>query len=86
MLIGLGPGLRAAQMAPYLSMSGGPSSLGTRRQSSRALLIVAQVALSMTVLVGAGLMVRTMQKLLAQHLGYDPKGVLKIEPGPGLRG
>ena len=65
-LIGLGPGLRAAQMAPYFAMKGGPASFGTRPDSSRSLLIVAQVALSMTVLVGAGLLVRTMQKLLAQ--------------------
>ena len=79
LLIGLGPGLRAAQMAPYLVMKGGPASLGTRRDSSRSLLIVAQVALSMTVLVGAGLLVRTIQKLLAQELGYEPKGVLTVE-------
>lgn len=80
-LIGLGPGLRAAQMAPYFAMKGGPASFGTRPDSSRSLLIVAQVALSMTVLVGAGLLVRTMQKLLAQDLGYDPKGVLTVEAG-----
>jgi putative ABC transport system permease protein len=79
LLIGLGPGLRAAQTAPYLAMKSGPASLGTRRDSSRSLLIVAQVALSMTVLVGAGLLVRTIQKLLAQNLGYDPKGVLTVE-------
>ncbi len=79
LLIGLRPGLRAAQMAPYLAMKSGPASLGTRRDSSRSLLIVAQVALSMTVLVGAGLLVRTIQKLLAQDLGYDPKGVLTVE-------
>jgi putative ABC transport system permease protein len=81
LLIGLGPGLRAAQMAPYLAMKSGPASLRTRRDSSRSLLIVAQVALSMTVLVGAGLLVRTIQKLLAQDLGYDPKGVLTVEAG-----
>ena len=81
LLIGLGPALRAAQMAPYLAMKSGPASLATRRDSSRSLLIVAQVALSMTVLVGAGLLVRTTQKLLAQDLGYDPKGVLTVEAG-----
>jgi putative ABC transport system permease protein len=80
-LIGLGPGLRAAQISPYISMNGGAASRGTHSNSSRSLLIVAQVALSMTVLVGAGLMVRTIQKLLSQDLGYDPKGVLTVEPG-----
>lgn len=81
LLIGLGPGLRAAQMTPYLAMKSGPASLAKRRDSSRSLLIVAQVALSMTVLVGAGLLVRTIQKLMAQDLGYDPKGVLTVEAG-----
>ena len=78
LLIGLGPGLRAAQMAPYLAMKSGPASLATRRDRSRSLLIIGQVALSMTVLVGAGLLVRTIQKLMAQDLGYDPKGVLAV--------
>ena len=79
LLIGMGPGLRTAQMAPYLAMKGGRASLATSRDTSRALLVVAQVALSMTVLVGAGLLVRTLQKLLAQDLGYDLKGVLTVE-------
>lgn len=81
LLIGLAPALRASHLSPYLAMKSGPASLATRRDSSRSLLIVAQVALSMTVLVGAGLLVRTIQKLMAQDLGYDPKGVLAVEAG-----
>ncbi|PYT85566.1 MAG: hypothetical protein DMG36_27425, partial [Acidobacteria bacterium] len=38
-----------------------------------------QVALSVTVLVSAGLLARTLRAYLAQDLGYDPKGVLTAQ-------
>ena len=39
-------------------------------------LVVLQVALCVALLASAGLLVRTLQALLAQDPGYDPKGVL----------
>jgi putative ABC transport system permease protein len=79
LLFGLAPALQASHLSPYLTMKIGPTGLTRRRGSSRSLLIIAQVALSMTVLVGAGLLVRTIQKLMAQDQGYDPKGVLTVQ-------
>jgi predicted permease len=79
LLFGLAPALQASHLNPYLAMKIGPTGLTSRRDSSRSLLIIAQVALSMTVLVGAGLLVRTIQKLMAQDQGYDPKGVLTVQ-------
>ena len=79
LLFGLAPALQASRLNPYLAMKIGPTGLTSRRDSSRSLLIIAQVALSMTVLVGAGLLVRTIQKLMAQDQGYDPKGVLTVQ-------
>jgi predicted permease len=76
LLFGLAPALQVSHLSPYLAMKIGPTS---RRDSSRSLLIIAQVALSMTVLVGAGLLGRTIQKLMAQDQGYDPKGVLTVQ-------
>ena len=81
LLFGLAPALRASHLSPYLAMKIGPSGLARRRKFSRSLLIIAQVALSMTVLVGAGLLVRTIQGLMAQDHGYDPKGVLTVQAG-----
>jgi len=81
LLFGLAPALRASHLSPYLAMKIGPSGLTRRRQFSRSLLMIAQVALSMTVLVGAGLLVRTIQGLMAQDHGYDPKGVLTVQAG-----
>ncbi len=79
LLFGLAPALRASHLTPYLAMKIGPTGAASRRDSSRSWLIIAQVALSMTVLVGAGLLVRTIQRLMAQDQGYDPKGVLTVE-------
>ena len=81
LLFGLTPALRASHLAPYLAMKIGPTGLTRRRNSSQSLLIIGQVALSMTVLVGAGLLVRTIQRLMAQDMGYDPKGVLPVQAG-----
>lgn len=81
LLFGLTPALRASHLSPYLAMKIGPTGLTRRRNSSQSLLIIAQVALSMTVLVGAGLLVRTIQRLMAQDIGYDPKGVLTVQAG-----
>jgi predicted permease len=79
LLSGLAPALRAANLAPYLVMKSGSAGLTSRRDTSRRILIIAQVALSMTVLVGAGLLVRTVQRLMAQDQGYDPNGVLTVQ-------
>ncbi len=49
-------------------------------------LVVVQVALSVALLVSAGLLARTLQALLAQDPGYDPKGVVTAQatlPGAG---
>ncbi len=80
LLFGLAPALQASHLSPYLAMKIGPAGQ-TSRRDSRSWLIIAQVALSMTVVVGAGLLVRTIQKLMAQDIGYDPKGVLSVQAG-----
>jgi predicted permease len=50
-------------------------TLSRRRVAVRGALVVGQVALAMVLLAGAGLLLRSFQKLRAVSLGFDPAGV-----------
>jgi putative ABC transport system permease protein len=52
---------------------------GIRRNRMRSLLVVAEVALSLVLLVGAGLMVRSFVEMMHADLGIRPQGVLTME-------
>src|SRR5262249_25441199 len=54
------------------------SSAGLRRQRLRAGLVIGEVALSMMLLAGAGLMIRSFGRLLVQPLGFRPEHVVKL--------
>jgi predicted permease len=55
---------------------------GTGRGRMRAVLVVAEVALSVTLLAGAGLLTRTFANLLAVAPGFDPANVVTFEVTP----
>src|SRR5262249_31266171 len=62
------------------------SSAGRRRFGLSGLLVVAQVALSILVLVGAGLLVRTLTKLKSIDPGFEPRNILLFGIDPKLNG
>ena len=76
-VFGLLPALRATRLdlAPALKGLRRGSGQATRQRAGR-LLVVGQVALSLLLLIGAGLLVRSVQKLHAQDLGFTPGGVV----------
>jgi putative ABC transport system permease protein len=55
------------------------ASAGRERQAFRSALVIAQVALALTLVVGAGLLLRTLQSLRATELGFEPSGVLAAD-------
>ena len=64
----------------------GTISPDVRRRRLRSALVVGEVALSMVLLVGAGLMFRSFIELQRQDLGFDPTGVVTFRLSmPGLR-
>jgi putative ABC transport system permease protein len=79
-LFGLVPALRAAGTDPqeHLKSGGRGGGAGDRRRA-RSLLIVAEVALSVVLLVGAGLLIRSFIALQRVDPGYDGSDVLTFE-------
>jgi predicted permease len=58
------------------------STSGAVRQRMRSTLVVAQVAVSFMLLMGAGLMLRSLIKLQNTHPGFDPERVLAMSVSP----
>jgi len=55
------------------------TTAGSRRQRLQQALVVAQIAVSVMLLTGAGLLTRTMQRLSMVDPGLDPENVLTME-------
>jgi putative ABC transport system permease protein len=66
----------AADLNDVLKEGGRNSSASPSRSRFRITLVVAEVALAFVLLVGAGLMVGTLQRFMTLNLGYDVKNVL----------
>ena len=77
---GLVPALRVSTAAPFDALrDGGRSSTGGGRQRLRQGLVVAQLALSLTLLVGAGLLLKSYQRLVRVDPGFRGANVLALE-------
>src|SRR5262249_5805912 len=51
---------------------------GQRSHRTRAILVVLQTAFSMALLIASGLLVRSLQKLNAVNIGFDPNGLVTV--------
>jgi putative ABC transport system permease protein len=69
----------ATDLNEALKEGGRSSSASPVRSRLRAMLVVAEVALAFILLVGAGLMVNTLQQFSKVNLGYDSHNVLTAE-------
>ncbi len=91
-LFGLAPALRGSRIDLTPSLKESASSLpGTAAHTGRGFrlgdaLVVAQVALSIVVLIGAGLLVRTLHNLHSINPGFDPHNILLFGIDPNLAG
>ncbi|MGH9450237.1 MAG: ABC transporter permease, partial [Terriglobia bacterium] len=89
-LFGLAPALRSTRvdLTPALkeSASAAPESARRGRFQPGSALVVAQVGLSVLVLVGAGLLVRTLENLRSINPGFNTRNVLLFGVNPTLAG
>ncbi|HET7584949.1 MAG TPA: ABC transporter permease [Gemmatimonadaceae bacterium] len=80
-LFGIAPALRAMRARPGDVLREGGRGLhgSVHKDRVRRALIVAEVSFSFVLLVGAGLLLRTLDRLLAVDRGFDPTHVLTAQ-------
>jgi len=87
LLFGLAPALQASKSNLNETLKdGGRTSASAGRQRVRNLLVVSEVALSLLLLVSAGLLIKSFSRLQQTELGFDPTNVLTLRvPLPEAR-
>jgi putative ABC transport system permease protein len=87
LLFGLLPAWQAAKTDLQTTLKdGGRLTTGAQREGMRKALLIAEVSLSLVLLVGAGLLVRSMWNLLHVDPGYKADNVLTLRLSLGGRG
>ncbi len=91
LLFGLAPAIRAIRVDLNNSLkSGGRNTqgdggFGTSRRRLRSLLVVSEVAFSLMLLVGAGLLIRSFIRLQQVSPGFNPESVISLRLGTSGR-
>jgi putative ABC transport system permease protein len=80
-LFGLTPSIQLSRvdLNTILRDEGRGSAGNRKRDRARSVLVVAQVALAMVLLVGSGLLVRSFIRLRTASPGFEPKGTLTMQ-------
>ncbi len=82
-LFGLVPALQASRTDLNETLKeGGRSSAGSGRHRLRSLLVVAETAIALVLLIGAGLIIRSFIQVLDVKPGFDPNGVVAAQVSP----
>ncbi len=81
LLFGLAPALRGTRVSPNIVLKEHSRGMTAGRLGLDRALVTGQVALSLTLLVGAGLFIGTFRNLLQTDLGYSLHNLLLIKAG-----
>jgi putative ABC transport system permease protein len=78
LLFGLAPAFQAARpdLNEALKEGGKGTSAGTQRSRLRHLLVISEIALSLVLLIGAGLLIKSFLRLQQDHPGFQPDNLL----------
>lgn len=78
-LAGLVPALHAGRADPRLGPSQASRHATAGHQTARRALVVAEVALALMLLIGAGLLLRSLQRLFSVASGFDGSNLLTMQ-------
>lgn len=84
LLFGIAPAIQISRLNVNnaLKETSGKGIAGASRGRMRSALVVIEVALSLVLLVGASLMIRTFANLMRVETGFDPRNVLTFQVSP----
>src|SRR5262249_17177731 len=84
-IFGLAPALQAARADLNEVLKKGGRSASRAKQQVRAVLVITEMALALVLLVGAGLLLRSLANLYRVNPGFDPSNLLsfRIDLSPG---
>jgi predicted permease len=85
-LFGLIPALQATKPDLIPALKDAASQSGVRRSLLRSGLVVAQVAVSLLLLIAAGLTLRALQRLRAMNPGFNPENALMMNFDLSMQG
>ena len=85
-LFGLVPALVGTRRELQHVLKDSSRSGGRRRSRAAKTLVAVQIAVSLVLLVGCGLFLRTLYNLKAERLGYDPRGLIIVRVDPVAAG
>jgi putative ABC transport system permease protein len=79
-VFGLAPAMQASRidLNQALKQGGSRASSGASGTRLRSIFVVAEVALALTLLIGAGLMIRTVDNLRSQYSAFQPERLLSV--------
>jgi putative ABC transport system permease protein len=83
LLFGIAPAFQIGQSQNHnnLKEGGRSATSGIGRQHGRAILVTAEVALALVLLVGASLFLRSLGQLEKVDVGFEPRGVMSAKIG-----
>jgi predicted permease len=85
-IFGLAPALEAARADLHTALKDAPSARGVKRSRLRQAFVVGQIALSLVLLIGAGLFARALQYAQTIYPGRQPETVLTATMDPREHG
>ncbi|HEV8195633.1 MAG TPA: ABC transporter permease, partial [Gemmatimonadales bacterium] len=77
--LGLIPALQASRIEPQQDLRQGSRRTTGAHRRTRGALVVAEVALALMLLVGSGLLLRSLQRLFAVSIGFDSSRLLTMQ-------